>query len=151
NLPPQLKTAVGNAWSFAENFPDGALSLSRDDRKILIVHPGSRRTLLLNLADGSAHDLGNDVVLAVLSSDSRRIATAGSNGAVKVRDADAGNVVCTVVAQGSPTTLAFASDAAHLAIGGKDGGVRIVDAATCAAVRTLPGKDTAITFIAYWS
>jgi WD40 repeat protein len=149
-LPRQLKTAIGNAWSFIDNFADGALSLSGDDRKIMIVHPSDHLAALLNLPDGSAHDLGRDIAQAVISPDSRRIGTVGQDGTVKVWDADGGNLVCTVTAQGNATALAFASDASRLAIGGGDGQVRIVDAATCATTRVVPAKGAAITFIVYW-
>jgi WD40 repeat protein len=143
----QLISQIDNAWEAIRQF-GGVLTLTADNRVLMLVQPGMHIALLLELTAGKVHDLGHNQIWGQASGDGRYILTVTSDTAIELWDT-AGNHLCNFAAQRKPTVIAFAPSGAHLAIGEADGALRIFDVPTCAERRSSQGKGAAITFIRY--
>ena len=79
----------------------------------------------------------------------RQLAAFGTDGVVRLWDAETGALVSTLGHVGWAPALAYRPDGSQLATGGRDGVVRVWDAETGALVTTLGGEAGWVRLVAY--
>jgi basic membrane protein A len=129
------------------------LVFSRDGARIFIV--SDRGLKDLDIATGSVTDLitGNHLNGIALSTDGKRLATAGLDFKAQVWNMDAGKIgevpVLTLQHSGVVTSVAFNRDATRLATGLQDGTVKMWDLATGNEAQIFRGHTDFISAIAF--
>ena len=109
----------------------------------LASHPSGDTLLDLNQHTGPVNSVG-------WSPDGQKIATASSDGTVKVWNAQSGTLICTFTNGDVVFTLAWSPDSQSIAEGSGDNTVKTFNASTCSVLKTYSGHTNAVLGVA-WS
>jgi WD40 repeat protein/tRNA A-37 threonylcarbamoyl transferase component Bud32 len=137
--------------------PDGTrLAAGFQGSSVLMVWDATTGRELLTLGrlpdpvTGWALVHGPDIWSVAFSPDGTRLASAGSNGTVKVWNAATGQALQTLRGHaGEVWSVAYNPDGMQLASAGQDGTVKLWDAASGKEIRTLRGHSGGVTSVAF--
>jgi WD40 repeat protein len=137
--PPILEGHRG--WAFSAAYrPDGTIAATAGWGIIHFWDPAAGHHL--RSIDGPHPQ---EIAALAYSPDGHLLASAGSEGTVKIWEGESGKACSEIrVQQGKFLTLAFSPDGKTLALGGADGTVRFWDPATDVSTRMLRGHASSV-------
>jgi WD40 repeat protein len=109
----------------------------------LAAHPSGDTLLNLNQHTGPVNSVG-------WSPDGQKIATASSDGTVKVWNAQSGALICTFTNGDVVFALAWSPDSKYIAEGSGDDTVKTFNASSCSSIKTYSGHTNSVLGVA-WS